>query len=50
MQFAWAKNALKKWEGIMYLELYKKVALAMHDPRTTVQLLQKQMDTIIKEQ
>ena len=40
---------LKKLEGIIYPEFYKKVALAMQDQRTTLQSLQKQMDTIITQ-
>ena len=41
------KNALKKLECIIYPEFYKKVALPMQDQRTTVQSLQKKIDTIV---
>ena len=45
-----SKNALKKLEGIIFPELYKKVAAEMQDERTTLQSLQKSIDTIIIEQ
>ena len=45
-----SKNALKKLEGIIFPEFYKKVAAEMQDERTTLQSLQKSIDTIIIEQ
>ena len=44
------RNLLKKLEGIMYPEYYKKIALAMQESRTTVRSLHNQMDTIITQQ
>ena len=43
------ENALKKLEGIIFPELYKKVAAEMQDERMTLQSLQKSMNTIIIE-
>ena len=45
-----SKNAPKKLEGIISPEFYKKVAAQMQDERTTLQWLQKLIDTIIIEQ
>ena len=45
-----SKNALKKFEGIILPELYKKVAAEMQEERTTLKLLQKSLDNIILEQ
>ena len=45
-----SKNAVNKLEGIIFPELYKKVAAEMQDERTTLQSLQKWIDTIIIEQ
>ena len=44
------KNSLKKLEGIMYPEYYKKVAMALQEPRTTVRSLQNEMDTSTTQQ
>ena len=44
------KNSLKKLEGIIFPEFYKKVASVMQDDRTNLQSLHKSMDTIIIEQ
>ena len=45
-----SENALKKLEGIIFPELYKKVAAEMQDERTTLQWLQKSIDSIIIKQ
>ena len=45
-----SKNALKKLEGIILPEFYKKVAAEMQEEKTTLQSLQKSIDTIIIEQ
>ena len=42
-----SKNALKKLEGIIFPEFYKKVAAKMKDEPTTLQSLQRSIDTII---
>ena len=42
-----SKNALKRLEGIIFPEFYKKVAAEMQDEKTTLQSLQKSIDTII---
>ena len=42
-----SNNTLKKLEGIIVPEFYKKVAAEMQDERTTLQSLQKWIDTII---
>ena len=44
------KNWLKKLEGIMLPEIYKKVATEMLEKGTTLQSLQQLIDTIIIEQ
>ena len=45
-----SKNALKKLEAITFSDFYKKVAAEMQDERTTLQSLQKSIDTIIIQQ
>ena len=45
-----SKNWLRKLEGIIFPEFYKKVAAKMQDERTTLQSLQKSINTIIIEQ
>ena len=45
-----SKNALRKPEGIIFPDFYKKVAAQRQDERTTLQSLQKSIDTIIIEQ
>ena len=45
-----SKNTLKKLEGIILFELYKKVAAEMQEEKTTLQSLQKSIDTTIIEQ
>ena len=45
-----SKNALKKLEGIIFPDFYKKVAAEMQEAKTTLQSLQKSIDTIIIEQ
>ena len=45
-----SKNALKKLEGIVLPEFYMKVAAAMQEEKTTLQSLQKSINTIIIEQ
>ena len=45
-----SKNALKKLEGIILPEFYKKVAAQMQEEKRTLQSLQKSIDTIIIEQ
>ena len=44
------KNALKKLEGIILLEFYKRVAAEMQEEKTTLKSLQKLFDNIIFEQ
>ena len=44
------KNSLKKMEGVIFPELYKKVAIKMHNDRTDLQSLQKSIAPIIIEQ
>ena len=44
-----SKNALKKLDGIIIPPFYNKVAAEMRDERTTLQPLQKSIDTIIIE-
>ena len=44
------KNALKKLDGILMLEFYKKVAAEMQEEKTTLKSLQKSFDDIILEQ
>ena len=45
-----SKNALKKLEVIILPEFHKKVAAEMQEEKTTLQSLQKLVDTIIIEQ
>ena len=45
-----SKNAVKKLEGIVFPEFYKKVAAEMHNERTNLQSLQRSIYTIIIEQ
>ena len=45
-----SKNALKKLEGIILPEFYKKVAAEMLEEKTTLKLLHKPLDNIILEQ
>ena len=45
-----SKSALKKLEGIILPEFYRKVAAEMQEEKTTLQSLQKLIDTIIIEQ
>ena len=45
-----SKNALKKLEGIILPEFYRKVAAEMQEEKTTLQSLQKWIDAIIIEQ
>ena len=45
-----SKNALKKLEGVILREFYKKVADEMQEGKTTLKLLQKSFDSIILEQ
>ena len=42
-----SKKALKKLEGIIFPKFYNKVAAEMQDERTTLQSLQRSIDTII---
>ena len=44
------KNALKKLDGILMPEFYKKVAAEMQEEKTTLKSLQKSFDDIILEQ
>ena len=44
------KNALKKLDGILMPEFYKKVAAEMQEEKTTLKSLQKLFDDIILEQ
>ena len=44
------KNALKKLDGILMPEFYKKVAAKMQEEKTTLKSLQKSFDDIILEQ
>ena len=44
------KNALKKLDGILMPEFYKKVAAEMQEEKTTFKSLQKLFDDIILEQ
>ena len=44
------KNALKKLDGILMPEFYKKVAAEMQEEETTLKSLQKPLDDIILEQ
>ena len=44
------KNALRKLEGIILPEFYKKVAADMQEEKTTLKSLQKSFDNIILEQ
>ena len=44
------KNALKKLEGIILPEFYKKVAAEMQEEKTFLKSLQKSFDNIIFEQ
>ena len=44
------KNALKKLEGIILPEFYKKTAAEMQEEKTTLKSLQKSSDNIILEQ
>ena len=44
-----SKNALKKLEGIILPEFYKKVAAEMQEKKTTLKSLQKSLDNIILE-
>ena len=44
------ENALKKLDGILLPELYKKVAEEMQEEKTTLKSLQKMFDGIILEQ
>ena len=44
------KNALKKLDGILMPEFYKKVAAEMQEEKTTSKSLQKSFDDIILEQ
>ena len=43
------KNALKKPDGILMPEFYKKVAAEMQEEKTTLKSLQKSFDDIILE-
>ena len=45
-----SKNALKKLEGIILPEFYRKVAAETQEKKTTLQSLQKMIGTIIIEQ
>ena len=44
------KNALKKLDGILMPEFYKKVAAEMQEEKTTLKSLQKLFNNIILEQ
>ena len=44
------KNALKKLDGILLLEFYKKVAEVMQEEKTTLKCLQNSFDDIILDQ
>ena len=44
-----SKNAVKKLEGIISPEFYKKVAAERHDEKSTLQSFQKSIHTIIRE-
>ena len=44
------ENALKKLEGVILPEFYKKVAAEMQEEKATLKSLQKSFDTIILEQ
>ena len=44
------KNALKKLDGILMPEFYKRVAAGMQEEKTTLISLQKSFDDIILEQ
>ena len=52
LQSIWqlSKNVLKKLGGIIFPDFYKKVAAEMQDKRTTLQSLQKSIETIIIQQ
>ena len=45
-----SKKALKKLEGIILLEFYKKAAAELQEEKKNLQSLQKSIDTIIIEQ
>ena len=45
-----SKNALRKLEGVIVPDLYKKVAAEMQEEKTTLKSLQRSLDTIILEQ
>ena len=45
-----SRKALKKLEGIILPEFYRKVAAEMQEEKTTLQQLQKSIDTIIIQQ
>ena len=45
-----SRNALKKLDGIILPDFYKKVAAEMQEGKETLQSLQKSMKTIIIEQ
>ena len=45
-----SKNALKKLEGVILPEFYKKVAAAMQEEKATLKSLRKLLDNIILEQ
>ena len=44
------KNSVKKLEGIIHPEFYKKVAAKIQDDRANLHSLQKSIDSIIIEQ
>ena len=45
-----SENALKKLEGVILPEFYKKVAAEMQEEKTTLKSLLKSLDNIILEQ